>query len=93
MSLHPQSKGVPDWVKFALTISLTLASVVYSYATLNQKVFAIEERQVELHREIDALEGRLAVNDASFTEIKVQLAEIQRDILYIKQTLDRHDGG
>jgi peptidoglycan hydrolase CwlO-like protein len=93
MNLPLSNKGVPDWVKFGLTIAITLASVVGSYTALTERVAALTDKHEALVREVDALDGRLTINDASFTEIKVQLAEIQRDILYIKQTLDKHDGG
>jgi hypothetical protein len=90
MNLPRNSKGeIPDWIKFALTLFIALASVIYSYAALTERVVALSEKHDMLRAEVEAHDTRLVNNDAAFTEIKVQLAEIQRDILYIKQSLER----
>jgi hypothetical protein len=79
-------------------IGITLAAVVFAYATLTSRVNTLYNERANMHEKFkdhtsefhmykDATEQRFDGIDSSFAEIKVTLAQIQKDILYIRQAI------
>lgn len=71
-----------DWVKLWLPMLAMLVGLSMAWATMGLRIGAVEARQAEQQTKIDA-------NNAVLVEIRVQLAGIARDIVYIRERLDQ----
>jgi hypothetical protein len=78
----PDINSTASWLKFWWPVIVMIVTVAISWGVLTQQI-------EDLRCDVD--ENRIAqrATDQTFTEIKVQLAQIQRDILYIRETMER----
>ena len=77
-----QQSSTVTWqgVKLALAIIIPLLAIAVTWGALNARVEQLYERQT-------ILEAHLERYDSTLLTIEIRLAEIQRDILYIRERL------
>lgn len=72
--------GIRQWLPLLLTIAALLVSLGIA-----------QQRIQEIERVCDENRAQLRTHDATFLELQVRLAEMQKDLSYIRLTLDRLD--
>jgi len=72
-------------ITLILAIVIALSGVFIAWGTLTQKIATVQA-------DYAALEIRVDKGNSTLIEIQVQLAEIQRDILYIREKLAEREG-
>lgn len=70
---------IKNWILFVLLI----AGLGAGWAAVGGRIDSLEEK-------MSILEVRAAKSDETQLQIQLQLAAIQRDIIYIRNTLDSH---
>lgn len=72
--------GVRVWLPLLLTLAALLVSLGVS-----------QQRIAELDRTCEQNTSTLKLHDATFMELQIRLAEMQKDLAYIRLTLDKLD--
>mgnify|MGYP001316405962 CR=1 FL=1 len=72
--------GILRWLPILLTLATLLVSLGMSQA-----------RMAEIGAICDENKAQLRLHDATFLELQVRLAEMQKDVSYIRVTVDRLD--
>ena len=75
-----------DWLKTALPILLVLVTVVATIVTMQTQSEYFERRLCILEEKADRTQE-------TYAAIQTQLAEIQRDLQYLRRDVDRQAGG
>lgn len=79
---HQEKPITWDWLKTIVPLLVVLLGVAVSLASM--------QTQVDYHEvRLCAMEARQEKIDATYVEILRQLAEIQRDIQYLRRDLDQ----
>jgi hypothetical protein len=80
---HNGNKGINfDYLLRLLPLIILIGGYIYGYALLNSKVEVLEKEQT-------LMEVKMDKHDLAFTEIQVTLAEIQRDIGYLRMWAEK----
>ena len=79
-------------VSFWVPIIVTVVSIAISFTVLSARVQSLETYgstplRAELESHIKANDAQQLLDQQRYTEIQVKLAEIQKDILYIRESL------
>lgn len=74
--------GIRQWLPMVLTIAALLVSLGVS-----------QQRIVELDRICEQNTSTLKLHDATFIDLQIRLAEMQKDLAYIRLTVDKLDKG
>lgn len=81
-------------LNFWIPIITAIAGIAVSWGIINTRVSNLEERfnyfggRYEVH--VKETDSRFKEQDVVFADIQVKLAEIQKDILFIKESLGEH---
>lgn len=68
-------------INFFLSILIPLVALSVTYGTLSEKIYYVETATNTVKAQCDE-------NKNDNNEIKIRLAEIQKDILYIREKID-----
>jgi len=79
-------------IMLALALIIALSGVFIAWGVLTQRIEAVCVEQTRARTERIALEARVNETNTTLVEIQVQLAEIQRDILYIRERMAEEGG-
>lgn len=79
-------------VSFWIPIITAVVGVAMSWAALTAKIDSIYDKSVDLRADYEETRGKvemaLTKQEQTLLEIQVKLAEIQKDILYIREKLE-----
>ena len=80
----PPTNGVLSLsaIKFWMPVIITLISLAVSWGVWTTRLTAVEAA-------VAVNETKIEIIGTTFTEIKVHLAEMQRDIMYIREQIDK----
>lgn len=77
-STHPKLQG---WIGHILTVVLAGAAIGVSYGAMDVRITEVERRVSNLE---NTILREIREMDKNLTEVKVKVAEISRDVLWLK---------